>query len=100
MTNMYPTTSAEKNVYLKYTAHITVATGRTSEALSLEGIDTISDILSELDKKYPGFKELFMPTGGIFNSKTGIHVKRVGKPTLPISDEKQEIEDGDTLLFW
>jgi len=100
MTEIYSKSSAQKYVYVKYIGHITVATGRRAEVVSLEGIETILDILSKLEKKHPGLKELFMPQGGIFNSKTGIHLKRAGQPSVPISNEEQEIKDGDTLLFW
>jgi hypothetical protein len=100
MSAMYPTSSEEKYAYIEYVMHIAVMTGKTAEAVSLEGIDTISDLILKLDEKYPGFKELFMPLDGVFNSRTAINLRRVGQPTLGLFDEKQGIEDGDVLIFW
>lgn len=100
MSAMYPTSSKEKYAFLQYTMHIAVMTGKTAEPISLEDINTISDVLSRLGEKYPGFKELFMPPGGVFNSRTMINLRRVGQPAFAIFDEKQKIEDGDILVFW
>ena len=90
----------ERYVYLKYVGHIAVMTGRIREAISLHGVKTISDLISKLDEKYPGFKDVFMPSGGIFNSRTGIILRRSGQPSSAIIDEDKRIEDGDILTFW
>jgi hypothetical protein len=87
-------------VYAKYVGHIAVMTGRIREALSLEGVRTIAELLSALDDKYPGFQEVFMPTGGVFNSRTAIICRRTGLPSFGIIDEDQEISEGDVLTFW
>jgi len=90
----------EAHVLAKYVGHIAVMTGRVRELLTLSHIKKISDLLSNLDEKYPGIKEVFMPPGGVFNSRTGIICRRAGQPSFGIIDENQEIQDGDVLTFW
>ena len=90
----------EAHVFAKYVGHIAVITGRVRESLSLDDVRNISDLLSKLDEKYPGIKEVFMPPGGVFNSRTGIICRRAGQPSFGIIDENQEIQDGDVLTFW
>lgn len=90
----------EKYAYLKYVGHIAVMTGKIREALSLKGIKTIADLISRLDTENPGFKEVFMPPGGVFNSRTSIICRRAGQPSFGVIDEEEEIQDGDTLTFW
>ena len=92
--------TSKRYAYLKYVGHIAVMTGKIREAISIEGISTILDLLSKLDEKHPGFKEVFMPPGGIFNSRTAIICRRPGQPSFSVIDENQEIEDGDILTFW
>jgi hypothetical protein len=87
-------------VFAKYVGHIAVMTGKSSEPLSIEGVKSISELLSKLDEKFPGFKEVFMPPGGVFNSRTAIICRRAGQPSFGIIDENQEIRDGDVLTFW
>lgn len=100
MASMYPTKSDEKFVYLIYGGHIAVITGLAREPLSLEGINTIEELISRLDEEYHGFKEVFIPSGGIFNSRTAITLTRVGKPSFAVIDQKEKIEAGDVLLLW
>lgn len=88
-----------KHVYLRYIGHIAVMTGKIREAISLEGVKTISGLLSRLDEKYPGLKETFMPPGGVFNSRTGIILRRVNQSS-PVINEDQAIEDGDIISLW
>ena len=88
-----------KHVYLRYVGHIAIMTGKIREAMSLEGVNTISGLLSRLDEKYPGLKETFMPPGGVFNSRTGIILRRVNQPS-PVINEDQAIEDGDIISLW
>jgi hypothetical protein len=87
-------------VYAKYVGHIAVMTGRIRETLSLQSVRTVTDLLSVLDEEYPGFKEVFMPRGGVFNSRTAIICRRAGAPSFGIIDENQEIRDGDVLTLW
>lgn len=88
-----------KHVYLRYVGHIAVMTGKIREAMSLEGVCTISNLLARLDEKYPGLKETFMPPGGVFNSRTGIILRRVNQSS-PVINEDQTIEGGDIISLW
>ncbi len=92
--------SDEEFVYLKYIGHIAVMTGKTREAISLNGVSTISDLLSKLDEKYAGLKEAFMPPGGVFNSRTAIILRREGQPTFSVINEGEQIKHSDTLTLW
>jgi hypothetical protein len=87
-------------VYVKYVGHIAVMTGKIREARGLEGLKTISDLISKLDEDYPGLKEIFMPPGGVFNSRTAIILRRAGQGSFSIIDEEEQIEDGDILTLW
>jgi molybdopterin converting factor small subunit len=95
-----PSTAERGFVYLKYVGHIAVMTGKIREAVDLEGVNTISDLLSKLDEKYSGLKEVFMPPGGVFNSRTAIILRRGGQSSFSIINEEEEIKDGDVLTFW
>jgi hypothetical protein len=74
-------------------------TGKTREAVSIDEVNTISDLLSKLDEKYLGLKETFLPPGGVFNSRTGIILRRVNQSS-PVINEDQAIEDGDIISLW
>lgn len=87
-------------VYLKYVGHIAVMTGKTRETVSLEGVKTISDLISKLDEEYPGLKEVFMPPGGVFNSRTAIILRRASQGSFSIINEEEKIEDRDILTLW
>lgn len=86
--------------YLKYVGHIAVMTGKIREAISLEGVKTISDLISKLDGEYPGLKEIFMPPGGVFNSRTAIILRRAGQGSFGIINEEERIKGGDILTLW
>lgn len=88
-----------KYVYLRYIGHIALMSGKIREAISLEGVKTITGLLSKLDEKYPGLKETFMPPGGVFNSRTGIILRKVNQSS-PVINEDQAIEDGDIISLW
>jgi len=96
----YRTLSQNEYAYLKYVGHIAVMTGKIREAVSLEGVKTISELISKLDEEYPGLKEIFMPPGGVFNSRTAITLRRVGQGSFNIINEEEEIKDGDVLTLW
>lgn len=100
MCAMWPTTSDKKYAYVNYLAPIAIMTGKESEVVSLEGIGTVSDLISNLDKKYPGLKNLFMPPDDIFNARTVITLRRKGQPSRGIPDPQEKIEDGDILTLW
>lgn len=100
MEKVDPPDSKGKFAYLKYVGHIAVMTGKMREARGLEGLKTISDLISKLDEDYPGLKEIFMPPGGVFNSRTAIILRRAGQGSFSIIDEEEQIEDGDILTLW
>ena len=99
---MLPATSGDPGnyAYLRYVCHIAVMTGKMREVVSLEGINTISDLLSKLDEEHPGFKDVFIPPGGVFNSRTAIICRRSGQSSFGVIDEDTPIENGDILTFW
>ena len=87
-------------VHLKYLCHILVATGKFEETLEIKG-KTVADLVSELDRKYPGLKSIFIPPeNGIFNIRTMIHIKRVGKPAFGVVNPDEKLKDGDTIVLW
>jgi len=90
----------ERFAYLKYVGHIAVMTGKLREAVSLEGVKTISHLLFKLDKTYPGLREVFLPPGGVFNSRTAIILRRPGQCSFSIVNEEEPIRDGDLLTLW
>jgi len=85
--------------FMKYVGHVAVMTGKTKEALDIDQVEDISGLLDRLDKQYPGFKEVFMPPGGIFNSRTGIILRRANG-AAPVIDKNHPIQEGDVLTFW
>lgn len=87
-------------VYLRYVGHIAFLTGRTKEAFPLPAKQTIGALVVGLNEKYPGFKSLFHPPGGFFNSQSGILLRRAGHPTLAVNEEVQEIYAGDLITLW
>ena len=95
-----PRTPEKGQAQLRYGSHIAIMTGKEGEPVSLAGVGTIVDLLSKLDEKYPGMKELFMPSDDIFNIRTAITLRRAGQPTRGVIDPMENIEDGDTLLLW
>jgi hypothetical protein len=88
-----------KYAYLKYVGHIAMMTGKVREAVRIDGIDNISGLLSRLERQYPGFKEIFLPSDGVFNSRTGMILRRVSQAS-PVIDSGQKIEPGDIITFW
>jgi hypothetical protein len=96
---MWPTTSDKKYIYLNYIFPVATMTGKEREAISLEGIETIADLISRLDKKYPGIKDLFMPPDDIFNVRTAITLRR-GLQGRGIGDPGEKIEQGDIITLW
>jgi hypothetical protein len=100
MKENYPSLTKRGFAYLKYVGHIAVMTGKIREAIKLEGVNTILDLLSKLDEKYPGLKEVFIPPGGVFNSRTGIILRREGKGSASIINEEEKVEEGDIITLW
>ncbi len=87
-------------IVVKYGGHISLATGRLEENFHLKG-GTVTELVDQLDKKYPGFKEMFVPPQyGIMNMRTAIFLRRPGGPAQPILDPSFALQDGDCLLMW
>ena len=95
-----PADSKREFVYLKYVGHIAVMTGKLREPIGLESVKTISDLISKLDEKYSGLKEVFIPSGGVFNSRTAIILRRAGQGSFSIINEEEPIKEGDILTLW
>ena len=88
------------HVYLKYVGRIAVMTGRVRESLTLEQPADTDHLLAELEKRYPGFRPVFDPPGGIFNLTTAIICRRSGQPSFSIVDPKEPLKQGDILTLW
>jgi hypothetical protein len=87
-------------ILVKYGGHISLTTGKMEETCQLNGA-TVMNLIDELDVKYPGFKEMFVPPHyGIMNMRTAIFLRRPGQPAQPILDPGFELHDGDCLLMW
>ncbi len=85
---------------LKYLCHILVATGKTDEDFEIKG-DSVLDLILELDKQYPGLKDIFIPPENkLFNARTAITLARHEEPTRGISDPNFKLKDGDTVVLW
>ena len=100
MSETAPKNSEKRQAQLRYCSHIAIMTGKEGEPVSLDGVGTISDLLSKLDVKYPGIQALFMPPDDLFNIRTAITLRRAGQPSRGVIDPMEKIEDGDTLLLW
>jgi molybdopterin converting factor small subunit len=86
-------------LHLKYIAHVAVITGKFKETIETKS-DTIGGLLSELDRKYPGFRDLFVSEKGILNLRTMIYLRRMGATTIKVLDTNIKLKDGDILTFW
>ena len=77
-----------------------VATGKMEEEFQTRG-ETILDLITELDEKYPGLKDIFVPPENrLFNARTAMTLSRPGEPTRGISDPTFKLQDGDTVILW
>ena len=85
--------------HLKYLAHIWVLTGKMDEVIESKA-KTILDLIIELDKAYPGLKDLLIPPDiGILNVKTNIYLSRDRKPARAINDPNEKLMDGDIVVI-
>jgi hypothetical protein len=87
-----------KTLHLEYCGHISIITGRVTEAICTD-VKTIRELIFELDKTYSGMKEIFFTKNELFNIKTLIFLRRIGKTPGSIFDPETILEDGDTLFF-
>jgi hypothetical protein len=95
-----PAPQAPIHVFVKYVGRIAVMTGRVREALSLGEPANADHLLNLLEERYPGFRPVFDPRGGVFNLTTAIICRRGGQPSFSIVDPRQPLNDGDVLTFW
>jgi len=87
-------------LHLKYATWIITVTGKWEEWIQTKS-KTISKLLSELDKKYPGFRDIFIPPQiGKLNIRTMIYLTRAGQPTKGVIELEEKLQDRDTLLFY
>jgi molybdopterin converting factor small subunit len=86
-----------KKLVLKYCTHIAVFTGKLIETVETKA-KTVEELIAELDKKYPGFKELFFVDGN-FNVRTMIYVKKKRAFTSPVIDARTLLRDFNDIVF-
>lgn len=87
-------------LHLRYATWIITLTGKWEEYLETES-KTMLELICELDKKYPGFKDIFIPPEiGKLNIRTAINLSRSGKPTKGVIDPEEKLFDNDMLLFY
>jgi hypothetical protein len=87
-------------LHLRYATWIITLTGKWEEYLETES-KTMLELICELDKKYPGFKDVFIPPEiGKLNIRTAINLSRSGKPTKGVIDPEEKLFDNDMLLFY
>ena len=87
-------------LHLRYATWIITLTGKWEEYLETES-KTMLELICELDKKYPGFKDIFIPPEiGKLNIRTAINLSRSGKPTRGVIDPEEKLFDNDMLLFY
>lgn len=87
-------------LYVKYAGHISVVTGKLKEVIEMKG-ETVYDLLRELDRKYPGFQDIFInPEDGILNLRTAISLQRSGECASQILDPKFKLKGGDNIMLW
>lgn len=84
---------------VKYIGHIAVATGKLEENLE-EPLNTIRELILWLDKKYCGFKNMFIDNSGKETLNAMIYLSRKNEPVKVITNLDSKIEDGDLIIFW
>ena len=85
---------------LRYYSWIITLTGKWDEWVQTES-STIGELILELDKKYSGFKDVFIPPEmGKLNIRTAINLIRAGQPGKGIIDPGEKLQDGDLLVFY
>jgi hypothetical protein len=92
--------SASIHVFVKYVGRIAVMTGRVRESLPLNQPANADGLLDLLEQRYPGFRPVFDPPGGVFNLTTAIICRRGGQPSFSIVSPDDQLKDGDVLTFW
>jgi molybdopterin converting factor small subunit len=89
-----------KEIELRYVAHLTALTNETKEQFNSE-VDTIRELISQLNEKYPGFEEIFVqPLTGRINFNAMIYYSERGDVPVSVIDLNHPIEDRSTITFW
>ena len=88
-----------QHIFVNYVGHISFMTGRSCESIQMHLPGTIGDLLEVLEKKYPGLKDLFIPSSGIFNSRTGIILRRRAE-SVPVISMDHGLKPGDIVTLW
>lgn len=88
------------HVFVKYVGRIAVMTGRVRESLPVDEPADADHLLDLLEERYPGFRPVFDPPGGVFNLTTAMICRRGGQPSFSIVDPQEPLKDGDVLTFW
>lgn len=92
--------TAPIHVFVKYVGRIAVMTGRVRESIPLGEPANADHLLDVMEQRYPGFRPVFDPPGGVFNLTTAIICRRGGQPSFSIVDPAEPLKDGDVLTFW
>ncbi|MCF8041150.1 MAG: hypothetical protein K9K65_14240 [Desulfarculaceae bacterium] len=92
--------AAPIHVFVKYVGRIAVMTGRVRESIPLSEPANADHLLNVMEERYPGFRPVFDPPGGVFNLTTAIICRRGGQPSFSIVDPQVALKDGDVLTFW
>jgi hypothetical protein len=89
-----------KELHLRYAGSVLPVTGVLDEHYKTQA-KTLGDLLTELDRKYGGFCEIFV------NGKTGqlnfnamIYYGGPGKVPVAVIDLDQPVEDHAKITFW
>lgn len=86
-----------RKLVIKYCTHIAVFTGKLIETIETKA-KTVKELITELNEKYPGFRELFF-INGKFNVRTMIYIKKKEAFTLPVIDQMTMLKDFDEVIF-
>jgi hypothetical protein len=85
---------------LRYLAHVSMVTGILQEFHETRAT-SLKSLLDELDQRYDGFQNLFLPSKGSgFNLNAMIFYQPPGKIPAPAMNLQSPLEDGATLTFW
>ena len=89
-----------KKLQLRYVACVYPLTGIMEEEWDSE-VNTIRELLEELDGSYGGFRDLFInKESGRLNLNAMIYYGEEGKVPFAVIDLDQPVQDRAKLMFW
>lgn len=89
-----------KRLELRYVAHVTTLTNCLLESHQTT-TSSVHELVDELDKRYPGFREMFVNPGtGTLNLNAMIYYGAPGEVPVTVIDLAHPIGDGGTVTFW